>query len=101
MFEKIIDDNYELTEREVVGYIQQVCQGLKFMHNKSIIHLDIKVILTYSNTALKTLTCTFKNAESLQCQKPKCQKLLLSQKLNFVDFRHFKTCAFRVLSMVN
>ncbi len=41
VFEKIIDDNYELTEKEVVGYIQQVCQGLKFMHNKSIIHLDI------------------------------------------------------------
>ena len=43
VFEKIIDDSYELTEKEVIGYIQQVCQGLKFMHNKSIIHLDIKV----------------------------------------------------------
>ena len=43
VFEKIIDDNYELTEKEVIGYVQQVCQGLKFMHNKSIIHLDIKV----------------------------------------------------------
>ena len=43
VFEKIIDDSYELTEKEVIGYVQQVCQGLKFMHNKSIIHLDIKV----------------------------------------------------------
>ena len=53
VFEKIIDDNYELTEKEVVGYIQQVCQGLKFMHNKSIIHLDIKVSIKIFKKLLK------------------------------------------------
>ena len=56
----------------------------------------------FVNTHLlpKTLTCTFQNAESLECQTLKCQKFLLSQKLTSVDFCHFKTCAFRVLSMV-
>ena len=48
-----------------------------------------------------TLTCSFLNAENLQCQKLNCQKLLLSQKLTSVDFRLFTTCAFRVISMVN
>ena len=41
----------------------------------------------------------FKNSENLQCQKIKCQIFLLSQKLTSVDIRHFKSRAFRVLSM--
>ena len=74
-----------------------------FAYKNSYIQSFVRSKMTLSTRSfiqLKTLTCTFWNAESLQRQKLKCQKLLLSQKLNFVDFRHFKTCAFRVLSMV-
>ena len=43
LFDRISDDNYKMTEAEAINYIRQVCDGIKYMHEKSIVHLDIKV----------------------------------------------------------
>nr|XP_006823011.1 PREDICTED: titin-like [Saccoglossus kowalevskii] len=42
LFERLIDENYVLTEPEVVIYMRQLCDGIKYMHEKNILHLDIK-----------------------------------------------------------
>ena len=46
MFDRIADDNYKMTESEVIKYMRQVCEGLRYMHELSICHLDIKVRIT-------------------------------------------------------
>ena len=65
--------------------------------NEDISDINRYFIHTRIGSSIKTHTCTFKNAESLQCQKLKCQKLLLSQKLTSLEFRHFKTWLFQIL----
>ena len=43
LFDRIADDNYKMTEAEVIKYMRQVVAALKHMHENSIVHLDIKV----------------------------------------------------------
>ncbi|XP_036396104.1 striated muscle preferentially expressed protein kinase-like isoform X2 [Megalops cyprinoides] len=45
-------DRFRYSEDDVVGYIVQLLQGLDYLHNRRILHLDIKpdnVIVTYMN----------------------------------------------------
>lgn len=42
LFERITDDNYRMTEEEAANYMRQIIEGIKHMHEKNIIHLDIK-----------------------------------------------------------
>lgn len=42
LFERITADDYKLTEPEVINYMRQICEGLRHMHEQSILHLDIK-----------------------------------------------------------
>ena len=41
LFERIIEKEY-LEEKEAVQYLRQLIEGLQHMHNKNIVHLDIK-----------------------------------------------------------
>ncbi|XP_039612308.1 striated muscle preferentially expressed protein kinase isoform X1 [Polypterus senegalus] len=45
-------DRFRYSEDDVVGYIVQTLQGLEYLHNRRILHLDIKpdnIIVTYMN----------------------------------------------------
>ncbi|XP_070535071.1 twitchin-like [Ptychodera flava] len=42
VFDRVLDANYVLTEEEVALYAKQICEGLNFMHTKSIMYLDLK-----------------------------------------------------------
>lgn len=42
LFERIINEDYILTERECVHFMRQLCDGVAFMHTQSILHLDLK-----------------------------------------------------------
>ncbi|XP_011602461.2 myosin light chain kinase, smooth muscle [Takifugu rubripes] len=42
LFERIVDDNFEHTERASVHYVQQILEGVAFMHQQNIVHLDLK-----------------------------------------------------------
>lgn len=46
LFDRIIDENYNLTELDTVLFIRQICEGLQYMHKMYILHLDLKVNLT-------------------------------------------------------
>ncbi|CAF2797406.1 unnamed protein product [Rotaria sp. Silwood2] len=42
LFERVIDDDFILTERLCELYMMQICEGVNFMHSCNIIHLDMK-----------------------------------------------------------
>merc|ERR1712051_897482 len=42
LFEKITAEGYSMSEAEVINYMRQICEGVKHMHERNIIHLDIK-----------------------------------------------------------
>ncbi|KAL4604849.1 myosin light chain kinase family member 4, partial [Arapaima gigas] len=42
LFDRIIDENYNLTELDTVLFIRQISEGLQYMHQMYILHLDLK-----------------------------------------------------------
>ncbi|XP_072435441.1 myosin light chain kinase, smooth muscle-like [Chiloscyllium punctatum] len=42
LFERIIDEDFELTERECIKYMLQINEGVQFIHKQGIVHLDLK-----------------------------------------------------------
>lgn len=48
LFDRIIDENYNLTELDTVLFIRQICEGLRYMHKMYILHLDLKVPVVIS-----------------------------------------------------
>ena len=43
LFDQVADEDYKMTEAEVIRYMRQVCEGLQHMHEQNIVHLDVKV----------------------------------------------------------
>lgn len=42
LFERITAEGYHMSEAEVINYMRQICEAVKHMHEKNIIHLDLK-----------------------------------------------------------
>lgn len=43
LFERIIDEDYHLTEVDCMVFVRQICDGITFMHQMHVLHLDLKV----------------------------------------------------------
>ena len=39
LFERITAEGYSMSEAEVINYMRQICDAIKHMHEKNIIHL--------------------------------------------------------------
>ncbi|KAM7371592.1 hypothetical protein PAMP_008811 [Pampus punctatissimus] len=59
LFERIVDDNFEHTEPASARYMQQILQGIAYMHQQNIIHLDLKpeniVCVDTTGTSIKII----------------------------------------------
>nr|XP_012320295.1 myosin light chain kinase family member 4 isoform X6 [Aotus nancymaae] len=42
LFDRIIDENYNLTELDTILFMKQICEGIRHMHQMYILHLDLK-----------------------------------------------------------
>lgn len=42
LFERVIDDDFELTERDCIQFMRQICDAVHYMHSRNILHLDLK-----------------------------------------------------------
>lgn len=43
LFDRLVEQDYDFTEKDCITYMKQICQGVKHMHENNIIHLDLKV----------------------------------------------------------
>ncbi|OCT60917.1 hypothetical protein XELAEV_18046941mg [Xenopus laevis] len=68
LFERIIDEDFELTEREVIKYMKQICEGVEFIHKQGIVHLDLKPenIMCVNKTGTKIKLIDFGLARRLE-----------------------------------
>ncbi|XP_034241669.1 caM kinase-like vesicle-associated protein [Thrips palmi] len=42
LFERVIDDDFVLTEKSCTIFMRQICEGIQFVHQQHILHLDLK-----------------------------------------------------------
>ncbi|XP_038132160.1 myosin light chain kinase, smooth muscle isoform X2 [Cyprinodon tularosa] len=68
LFERIIDEDFELTEREVIKYMLQIIGGVNFIHKQGIVHLDLKPenIMCVNKTGSKIKLIDFGLARRLE-----------------------------------
>nr|XP_010310578.1 PREDICTED: myosin light chain kinase 3-like [Balearica regulorum gibbericeps] len=42
LFDRIIDENCNLTEMDTILFVKHICEGIQYMHQMYILHLDLK-----------------------------------------------------------
>jgi myosin-light-chain kinase len=52
LFERVIDDDFVLTEKACTIFMRQICEGVEYIHSQNILHLDMKVIIMFINTKI-------------------------------------------------
>lgn len=59
LFDRVIDDDYILTEKACVIILRQLCQAMEFVHRNNIVHLDLKpeniLLLTKEGNRIKII----------------------------------------------
>ena len=43
LFDRVIEEEFVLTERACACFVKQILQGVSYMHGRQIVHLDLKV----------------------------------------------------------
>ncbi len=104
LFDRIIDENYKLTELDTVLFIRQISEGLQYMHKMYILHLDLKVPSTFLLIEC-ILKAAYKRTRRLKCLCLLCQQpeniLCVSRQTNKVKIIDFGLARRLVLASVS
>ena len=60
LFERITAEGYTMSEAEVINYMRQICEGVKHMHERNIIHLGKFLFLEIVSSFSYLLLYNFK-----------------------------------------
>uniref|UniRef100_A0A3B3Z9C0 Myosin, light chain kinase 5 n=1 Tax=Periophthalmus magnuspinnatus TaxID=409849 RepID=A0A3B3Z9C0_9GOBI len=72
LFARIVDDNFEHTEPTSARYMQQILEGMQYVHKQNIVHLDLKPenIVCVDTTGTNIKIIDFGLASKLDDDKP-------------------------------
>ncbi|XP_055019198.1 myosin light chain kinase, smooth muscle-like, partial [Boleophthalmus pectinirostris] len=72
LFARIVDDNFEHTEPTCARYMQQILEGMQYVHKQNIVHLDLKPenIVCVDTTGTNIKIIDFGLASKLEADKP-------------------------------
>lgn len=64
LFERVIDDDFVLTERACAIFMRQICEGIQFIHLQHVLHLDMKVSFDFLHLLSDFIVCFFSYTSS-------------------------------------
>ncbi|XP_063987212.1 uncharacterized protein LOC135167689 isoform X2 [Diachasmimorpha longicaudata] len=72
LFERVAADDFTLTERDGVLFVKQICEAVAYMHDKHIVHMDLKPenIMCQSRTCHRIKLIDFGLAQTLTPNTP-------------------------------
>lgn len=72
LFERVVADDFTLTEHDCIIFLRQICEGVSYMHKKSIVHLDLKPenIMCHTRNSHQIKIIDFGLAQKLQQNTP-------------------------------
>lgn len=68
LFERVVADDFTLTEKDCILFMRQICEGVTYMHSQNIVHLDLKPenIMCHSRTSHEIKIIDFGLAQKIQ-----------------------------------
>ncbi|KAK0181087.1 hypothetical protein PV327_003402 [Microctonus hyperodae] len=72
LFERVVADDFTLTEKDSILFVRQICQGVEYMHNNKVVHLDLKPenIMCHMRTSHRIKLIDFGLAQTLKPGTP-------------------------------
>ncbi|XP_054274333.1 titin-like isoform X2 [Macrosteles quadrilineatus] len=72
LFERVVADDFTLTERDCILFLRQICEGVRYMHTCQVVHLDLKPenIMCHTRTSHRVKIIDFGLAQKLQSNTP-------------------------------
>lgn len=72
LFERVVADDFTLTERDCIVFMRQICEGVEYMHQSHVVHLDLKPenIMCHTRTSHKIKLIDFGLAQKLKPDTP-------------------------------
>ncbi|VVC32965.1 Hypothetical protein CINCED_3A023493 [Cinara cedri] len=72
LFERVVADDFTLTEKDCILFTRQICEGVDYMHKQNVVHLDLKPenIMCQSRTSHQIKLIDFGLAQKIQPGKP-------------------------------
>lgn len=59
LFERIVDESSPLTEVDAMVFVRQICEGIQYMHQMYVLHLDLKVSCLHELPSLRLTVCHY------------------------------------------
>ncbi|KAL1131135.1 hypothetical protein AAG570_012372 [Ranatra chinensis] len=72
LFERVVADDFTLTEKDCILFMRQICEGVDYMHKNRIVHLDLKPenIMCQTRTSHQIKLIDFGLAQKLKPDTP-------------------------------
>ncbi|PNF38135.1 hypothetical protein B7P43_G14603, partial [Cryptotermes secundus] len=72
LFERVVADDFTLTERDCILFMRQICEGVDYMHQNYVVHLDLKPenIMCHTRTSHQIKLIDFGLAQKINPNTP-------------------------------